>query len=262
MRTHNHHIRMEAIRRWQSGEKKSEISRSMDVDYHCLLRWIARFKEHGEAGLKPKFEHCGRKTKVSPEVKEKIKVFREAHGDWGGAYIRLQAGRTFPDAYIPGTRQVQRLLKAEGLMPKRSRQPVVSADWARRPFERVQTDAKERLVTKDGKPCCYLTLIDEYTGAALEAFVFPLRTHQPSARRTGVRRFALYHVALGLHPLFSHGQWRTIWRPNLPIVDAIEPVPQGLRHSRKAEPSALTPKKRQGRAQPGNHCPVGRPREM
>lgn len=186
MKAHSHLIRMECIRRWQSGEKKSEISRSTGVDYHCLLGWIARFEEQGETGLKPHYKLCGRKTKVSPEVNEKIKAFRQAHDEWGGAYIQLQTKRAFPDAYIPGTRQIQRLLKSTGLMPKRSKQPVVCGDWAKQPFERVQTDAKERLVTRDGRPCCYLNLIDEYTGAALEAFVFPLRTHQPGARRTGV----------------------------------------------------------------------------
>lgn len=186
MKAHSYLIRKESIRRWQSGEKKSEISRSMGIDYHCLLNWISCFERLGELGLKPHYEQCGRKTKLLPEIKEKIIAFRQDHDEWGGTYIQLQAKRIFPDAYIPGARQVQRLLKSADLMPKRNVQPLVCGDWAKHPFDRVQTDAKERLVTKDGKPCCYLNLVDEYTGAALGAFVFPLRTHQPSTCRTGV----------------------------------------------------------------------------
>ncbi|MBK9015083.1 MAG: helix-turn-helix domain-containing protein [Saprospiraceae bacterium] len=182
MKAHDYETRLQAIHRWQTGEKKSDISRALDVDYHTLLLWIRRFESEGLPGIKVKYDSCGRKPMTSEQILERTKRLRQTHQDWGGGYIRLNLLREFPQATVPGERQLQRQLLKAGLNKPRTKLPPVGADWATQAFERVQVDAKERLRTKDGKACCYLNFIDEYTGAELDAFVFPLRAHQPSPR--------------------------------------------------------------------------------
>jgi hypothetical protein len=204
MQAHHYQIRKEAIALWEAGEKKSEISRKLGISYHSLLDWIRRYQNEGESGLAPCYDQSGRHSEMSKEVEEKIKACRKTHEEWGGAYIRLNVGRTLPDSFIPGERQIQRVLVRAGLAKKSSKQPVVPAEWAKHVFERVQADAKERLRTKDGKECCYLNFIDEHSGAALDAFVFPLRAHLPGISAGNFRCAALPAVAMGLHPLLSH----------------------------------------------------------
>lgn len=259
MRAHNHETRQEAIRRWQAGEKKSDISRTLEVDYNTLSGWVKRFQSEGLAGLKVKYSGCGRKQAAPAQVVERAKELRRAHPDWGGGYIRLNLLRELPGEKVPGERQLQRQLSGAGLGVRRTKLPSVAADWARKAFERVQVDAKERLRTLDGRECCYLNFIDEYTGAELEAFVFPPRAHQPSPGRGGVRLCAVRAVALGVHPLFPDGQRPPLRGPDPPGADAPEPLPPGMRHGREAEPGPLAPQERQGGAKPGHHRPVGRP---
>jgi transposase len=259
MRAHNHETRQEAIRRWQAGEKKSDISRRLEVDYNTLSGWVKRFQAEGLAGLKVKYSGCGRKQAAPAQVVERAKELRKAHPDWGGGYIRLNLLRELPGEKVPGERQLQRQLSEAGLGVRRTKLPSVAADWARKAFERVQVDAKERLRTLDGRECCYLNFIDEYTGAELEAFVFPLRAYQPGPGRGGVRLCAVRAVALGVHPLFPDGQRPPLRGPDPPGADAPEPLPPGIRHGREAEPGPLATQERQGGAKPGHHRPVGRP---
>ena len=186
MKAHDYETRLQAIQRWQAGEKKSCISRLLEIDYHTLLLWIRRFQSEGLPGIKVKYDSCGRKAMTSEQVTERTKQLRQTHQEWGGGYIRLNLLREFPEATIPGERQLQRELLKAGLNKPRTKLPSVSADWAGQPFERVQVDAKERLRTKDSKECCYLNFIDEYTGAELDAFVFPLRAHQPGSRADSI----------------------------------------------------------------------------
>lgn len=206
MRAHNHKTRQEAIRRWQAGEKKSYISRSLEVDYNTLLGWIKRFISEGPTGLHVKYSACGRKPSAPAEALERAKELRKAHPDWGGGYIRLNLLRELPGEKVPGERQLQRQLRRAGLGVSRTRLPSVAADWAKRAFERVQVDAKERLRTKDGRECCYLNFIDEHTGAELDAFVFPPWAHQPGPCRGSVRLRAVRALAVGVHPLLKGGQ--------------------------------------------------------
>jgi transposase-like protein len=73
MKTHDFDTRWKAIRRWQTGENKSDISRALGVDYNTLLIWIRRFQSEGELGLKPKYSGCGRKLNIVEKVARKPK---------------------------------------------------------------------------------------------------------------------------------------------------------------------------------------------
>lgn len=239
MQAHHYQIRKEAIACWKAGEKKSDISRKLGISYHSLLSWIKRHQAEGEDGIVPHYDRSGRHSEMSQEVEDKIKACRKTHEDWGGAYIRLNVGRDLPELFVPGERQIQRMLVKSGQARKPTRQPGVPVEWARHVFERVQADAKERLRTKNGKECCYLNFIDEHSGAELDALVFPLRTYLPGSGTGNFRCATLLAVAMGLHPLLSHGQRAALWRPHHSVTHPAQPVPESFGHCRQIEPQAL-----------------------
>lgn len=184
MESHSYAIRRRAYEMWQAKEKKSHISRELGVDYDTLLIWAKRFSEEGEASLSPRYGRCGRKPSTDSPVQVQALALREEHGEWGAEYVRLVLSRQLPGEHLAHPNQIRRWFKAAGKSKAKTKLPNIPTGWATRAFERVQVDAKEQLQTADGLPCCYLNYIDEYTGAALDAFVFPLRPYQsgPFAR--------------------------------------------------------------------------------
>ncbi len=173
MLPHSEEKRRRAYELWRMGKKKSVISRELGVDYDTLLIWIKRFSVEGEAGIRLRYERCGRKPVTDDPVRMRAIELRQQHADWGADYIRLHLQREFPQSKIVQSNQIRIWLRKAGLMAKKTRLPQGSNDWVARPLQRVQVDAKEQLKTADGKPCCYLNFIDEHTGAELDAFVFP-----------------------------------------------------------------------------------------
>ena len=148
MQSHSNDVRRQAYDLWQSGMKKRAISNTLSVDYDTLLGWIKRFVTEGESGLGVRYARCGRKSKFPDSIRLRA----------------LELRRSYPS-----------------LLSAKTHLPAVKTDWVNQPLLRVQVDAKERLQTMDEQPCCYLNFIDEYTGAALDAFVFPLCSDQPSS---------------------------------------------------------------------------------
>jgi len=178
MRSHSQAVREKAVSLWKSGKKKSEISRELKVDYDTLLGWLKRYTEEGAPGLSLRYDQCGRKARGDEDpIYQRAIELKGLNEDWGSGYMHLQLQREFADKKIVKPRQIQRWFAQAGLSAKQ-RLPTQKAEWTQRPLDRVQVDAKERLKTKDGKDCCYLNYTDEHTGAALDAFVFPLGQDQ------------------------------------------------------------------------------------
>jgi hypothetical protein len=199
MIAHSQQTRKKAIDMNLAGKKKSLISRELGVDYDTLLGWLKRDKESPGTGLVTRYQNCGRKHSTGTSIKEAAIAFRKQHPEWGAGYIRLNLERGFPGEKVPGTRHIQRWLKAAGLQSMRTKLPPMPVEWAKKPLERVQVDAKECLVTQDGNPCCYLNYVDERTGAALDGFVFPLCPDQSSPPDSGTGHGQVFDVQMGLH---------------------------------------------------------------
>jgi transposase len=166
---------------WQSGSKKTEISRALQVDYDVVLDWCKRFKADGEAGQLSQYHRCGRRTDLNNPIMLRAIALRKEHATWGAEYIRLQLQREFPQSKVVQANQIRRWIKAAGLVVPKTRLPAPKPEWVNRPLQRVQVDANEQLQTKDGQPCCYLTFTDEHSGAVLDGFVFPPQPDQPGS---------------------------------------------------------------------------------
>ena len=176
MRAYDFFLRQEAIELYEKGERKTEISKRLSVSYYTVLNWIKRYKKQGISGLKASYDRCGGHSKVSKKVKKEAIRMKSKRRGWGGEYVNMKLKQKYPEAYVPSGRQLQRYFNSAGLTEERSRLPSDQGGrhWARSAFYRVQVDAKEQIQTKYGNWCSYLTFTDEYTGATLEALVFPL----------------------------------------------------------------------------------------
>jgi len=173
MQAHSQRERQTAIDLHLSGQRLTVISKTLGIHYDLVRSWIKRYKTEGESSIVPRYGNCGRHSKVAAVVKESALAYKRQHPQWGASFIRLQLLEAYPDLMIPKERRLQQWFRQSGLQSRKTRLPQPGRQWASRPLQCVQVDAKEELKTKDGKPCCYLTFTDEYTGSALDAFVFP-----------------------------------------------------------------------------------------
>lgn len=182
MKAHPQQVRQEALSGYRSGKTLKSISEELGVSYRTVRTWMKKYRETGEKGLVPDYSSCGKKSTFSQEVIDYAVALKREHPLWGAGFIRLKLEDEYPGKPLPKERQIQNYFLRYGVsVPKKDKLPAGSGDWAKAPFDRVQVDAKECLTTGDGKPCCYLNFTDEYTGADLDAFVFPLREDIPSA---------------------------------------------------------------------------------
>lgn len=174
MRAHDYAIRSEVIRRHNLQESAASISRVLGISYSSVRQLIKRYQEHGPTGLSPDYSACGRSTTFCSALIDRAVAMKVQHKDWGAPYILLQLSKEFPGQALPSARRLQQIFRDREVQPHRTRRRRFHPKWASAPLECIQVDAKERLVTASGAPCCYLNYVDEYTGSDLDAFLFPL----------------------------------------------------------------------------------------
>lgn len=177
MEAHALSTRLQAVELYRTGLKMSVISAQLGVCYDTIRQWIKRYKLEGESALALRYANCGRPVLLDATIKQEALRLKELHPQWGAGFIRHHLGDQLPDIRLPQIRRLQQWFQAAGLQVRKTRLPSKPPDWAGRPFDRVQVDAKERLQTADGTECCYLTFTDEHSGSVLDAFIFPLCPH-------------------------------------------------------------------------------------
>ena len=204
MRPHSQQTRQEAVRLYRDeGQPMSKISRQLGVSYTSVRIWIKRYQAEGDQGLVPKYSNCGPPTVFSEEIIERAATYKRRHPKWGAPFILLKLQDAFPGQDLPTPRRLQQIFRKKELQLKRSHLPGPAPYWAKRPFDRVQVDAKERLKTADGQACCYLNFTDEHSGSDLDAFVFPLFPYCLSSPGPSLGLRTLSYVPLGIYPVFS-----------------------------------------------------------
>lgn len=204
MSPHDQKTRLEVIRlHFEEKESMSKISRNLSISYTSIRLWINRYKKEGEKGLLPKYREKGKPSKFSKEVIDQAIAYKREHPQWGAPFILLKLEDTYTKSSLPKARWLQQIFKRANLQPRKNRLPKSKVKWAKAVFDCVQVDANERLKTADGKACCYLNFVDEYSGSELEAFLFPLCTNQRSLFSNGYRMRTIRHVPMGTYQMFS-----------------------------------------------------------
>ncbi|MEO0116934.1 MAG: helix-turn-helix domain-containing protein [candidate division WOR-3 bacterium] len=130
-------LRVKMIEDYNQGKTISQISREYGVSRNTLRKWIKRYKEKGEEGLK---ELSRKPHNLPKEIQEKILEIRRKT-NWGRERIALRLKLN--------EWTVRNVLRQNGIRKKRKeRKGFFSAFWSweiKEPFSHAQVDTKDIL---------------------------------------------------------------------------------------------------------------------
>lgn len=166
----------------EEGMPKTEISAATGVSYGSVLRIIHRHESTGESAINTSYHRCGRKTTEEMQFYKRICLWlKRHHQEWGAPIIRVHMTNRYGKQGIPSIRQMQKWFMAAHLNKPRQRNSRLSIGPAVDVHNIWQVDAKERFTLTAGQEADYLTIVDEKSGAWLEAPLFPLLSYLSSA---------------------------------------------------------------------------------
>jgi transposase InsO family protein len=130
-------------------------------------KWLARFDAEGAAGLEERSRaphHC--EHRMSEPVRKAIVEARRRHPTWGPRKLRAWLERRQPHVSWPAVSSVGELLRREGLVSERRRQPRREPHpgrpqvEAQKPNDLWTVDFKGQFPTRSGWWCYPLTVLD------------------------------------------------------------------------------------------------------
>jgi transposase len=167
--------RQTIVDRHLAGVSLPAIARALDLSPWTVRTIWRRYRDRGEAGLRPDYAGCGRPgPRHGRALYETALQLRRAHPGWGAGLLRLELAARFPAQRLPHEATVRRWLREAGLgrAPRVPRPP--DPPRASVPHARWQLDATEQIALADGSRVSWLAASDEASGAMLGAVVFPL----------------------------------------------------------------------------------------
>ena len=188
------------------GFAKTEISQLTEVPYSSLLKICKRYGEQGIEGLTPSYSQCGRKkTPDFYRFKRRSVWLKRLHMEWGAPIIRVVLTKRYPNERIPSIRQMQLWFIAAHLNKPRQKKGQPFIGHALATHNIWQVDAKERFRLTQGQDANYLNIVDEYSGAWLEAPLFPLCPCESSTYVRSERPISRYFQEMGQTQSLSCG---------------------------------------------------------
>ena len=192
-------IRQDIIQRHQAGQPLSAIAHELQLSYRTVRTFWQHYRMQGAAGLQTHYLHCGPAQRSFPSLlQDAANTLKREHPRWGAGLIQLQLRKQFGAQPLPSWRTLQRWWQQEGLQVARRRVPLPQRARGHRPHEVWELDAKERIRLQDGSWSCVLSVVDEASGALLDATAFPpalldagAAEQHPSLDASGVCRVGL-----------------------------------------------------------------------
>lgn len=183
----------------QEGANVSELCRRFAISRKTGHKWIARYREHGEEGLRERSRRprtCPHRTPA--EVEAAVVAVRRAHPLWGGRKIvKVLQNRGWDAPPAPST--VTAVLSREGLLEEAERARHRPAQRFERaaPNELLQMDFKGDFPTLAGR-CHPLTLLDDHSRFALGLFACAEQGRETvqACLEQVFRRYGLPHALL------------------------------------------------------------------
>lgn len=151
------------------GANKAELCRRFGVSRKTGNKWLARWREEGEAGLRDRSrrpKHTPRQTDKC--VEREVLKLRQRHPAWGGRKIR----RRMEDlglSEVPAASTITAILKRHGLISdeESSKHQAFSRFERSQPNDLWQMDFKGEFKLSTGKNCFPLTVLDDHSRYSL-----------------------------------------------------------------------------------------------
>jgi hypothetical protein len=195
-------VRQQMWERYRRGEATAALAAAYGVSPRAVRALCRRLRLGGPEALRPGYHAPPAPPHAKPpECRADLLRLRREHPTWGAAWLLTILRQRLPDRPWPAARTAQRWLKVAGLNPApRGRRPASNASRATRPHEVWQMDGSECIRLANGEQVCWLRIVDELTGAALQTTIFP-----PAPSLSGRHAAGAGGVAPGLHPLGPTG---------------------------------------------------------
>jgi hypothetical protein len=195
-------IREQLCQRHRRGEPTAILAAAYGVSPRAVRALCRRLRLGGPDALRPRYHAPPAPPHAKPpECREAVIQLRREHPTWGAAWLLTVLKQRCPGRSWPAPRTAQRWLQAAGLNPApRGRRPASNAGRAAGPHEVWQMDGAECIRLANGEQVCWLRIVDELTGAALQTTIFPPAPSLPGRYAAGPGG-----LAPGLQPLGSTG---------------------------------------------------------
>ena len=161
------------------GYTIKEISAELNLSFWTTRSLLRRYHAGGKGGLGANYSKCGAKGRLRSDTffYRACCWLKRHHEEWGAPLIHLKLKQRYPQGNVPSARQMQRWFRNRGLNEPRQRKSEPQIGRAEAAHDCWQVDAKERLTMGNGQKGCYLSIVDEYSGGALEGVFFPPPPH-------------------------------------------------------------------------------------
>ncbi len=225
------------IAEWRSGRYSiTELCRRFEISRPTAYKYIKRYQEKGNIGLKERHRHSvSHPNQTPPEIEEKVIHYRNKHPRWGGEKIWKLLHNDFIEDLIPCISTVNRILKRNGLVrPKKRRRrvrPVYPIFDPHACNEVWSADFKGKFKMGNKRYCHPLTIADSYSRFVFTAkgmhgelfkptklefrrifreFGLPKQIHTDNGRPFAavqaikrLTRLAVWFIELGIEPVYS-----------------------------------------------------------
>lgn len=180
-------VRQQIIELKQSGQTHAQVSEALQIGVGTVQNIWKRYRTGGEPALSVSYERCGRSVERIDEIAFRlVRLLKHLHPSWGVPLILLKISEQYPTLRLRSARQYQRrIFSNSGKLPAPILPPPIPIDRSRIAHDTWQIDAKERFFIQNGEEVCYLTIVDEGTGALLGAKAFPPQENFTSTSGTG-----------------------------------------------------------------------------
>ena len=184
----------------QEDVNRRELCRRFGISAKTGYKWLARFGQHGEAGLadRSRRPNCSPKRTV-PSAEDRVLSLREQHPAWGGRKIAARL-RALGMADVPAPSTVTDILRRHGALYIHGRAPIQPA-WQRfehdAPNALWQMDFKGHFALARGR-CHPLTVIDDHSRYNLALQACP-RTDSNNVQEQLTATFRRYGLPLRIN---------------------------------------------------------------
>jgi len=196
------------IEQRKRGHSFIKISSDLKVGYTTVRNIWQRYLIKGEAGLVPDYKNCGKASIESNMTFYRGSLWlKRLHPQWGAPLILLKLKQRYGVEEAPSARTLQRWFRNSQLNTPRQRKNNPKIGRSKATHNIWQVDAKEQMTIANGEKICYLTIVDEHSGAWLEAPVFPLSSNFSSSTTNDSGKNDCCFYEMGLPQSFASRQW-------------------------------------------------------